>query len=147
MKLLERLFGKKVVREEKPSVPVAHATPNPDVTVEKQRCILISKCMEVLLEQLEARMRDSSSAACSVSCDFPGTKNKAYLRIIPDAADKSLCRLTANLVREGSDLCVMNYLYKGTRQEMKEWLNDKNRVEELIQYIAHLSESLDEKMD
>ena len=36
MKFLERLFGEKAVREGKPSVPVAHAAPKPDVTVEKQ---------------------------------------------------------------------------------------------------------------
>lgn len=92
-------------------------------------------------------MNESAFVPCSVSCDFPGTKNKAYLRVILDESDKAICRLTASAVRKGSDMCVMNYLLKGTRQEMKEWLGVGAHVEELTGYIVHLSESLDSKLD
>lgn len=147
MKLLDRLFGRKAVLEAKPSTPAEQDIPKTDMNAEKQRRILISKCLEVLRDQMDAHMNESVFVPCSVSCDFPGTKNKAFLRVIPDESDKAICRLTASAVRKGSDLCVMNYLFKGTRQAMKEWLDDKNHVDELIQYIAHLSESLDDKMD
>lgn len=147
MKLLDRLFGRKTVLEAKPSTPAEQDIPKTDMNAEKQRRILISKCLEVLRDQMDAHMNESVFVPCSVSCDFPGTKNKTYLRIIPDESDKEICRLTASAVRKGSDMCVMNYLFKGTRQAMKEWLDDKNHVDELIQYIAHLSESLDEKLD
>lgn len=117
------------------------------MNVEKQRRILISKCLEVLRDQMDAHMNESVFVPCSVSCDFPGTKNKAFLRVIPDESDKAICRLTASAVRKGSDMCVMNYLLKGTRQEMKEWLSVDAHVEELIGYLIHLSEALDEKLD
>lgn len=117
------------------------------MNAEKQRRILISKCLEVLRDQMDAHMNESVFVPCSISCDFPGTKNEAFLRVITDESDKAICRLTASAVRKGSDMCVMNYLFKGTRQEMKEWLSVDAHVEELIPCIAHLSESLDSKLN
>ena len=151
MKLLERLFAKKVEKNEEkmtaPQVPAARTQPQKtDGEIEKKRRILIEKCMEVLGNQLKVHEKEQALTHCSVSCDFPGTQNKALLRVIPDAADQALCRLTVSAVRKGSDLCVMNYLYKGTRQEMLAWLSAEAHVQELIGYIAHLSESVDEKM-
>ena len=152
MKLLERLFGKKEKRSEgkdaAPQQNAAHpASKQENEDIQKKRRILIAKCMEVLADQLKGRMKEEIFTPCSVSCDFPGTRNQAYLRVIPDAVDKSACRLTVNVARKGSDLCVMNYLQKGTGQEIMDWLSAESRAEELVGYIAGLSESVDEKMD
>ena len=152
MNLLERLLGKKkegsgAINTASPTAPSRPAPQQNYTDTEKKHCILISKCLEVLKDQMNARMNESAFVPCSVSCDFPGTKNKALLRVIPDESDKAICRLTASAVRKGSDLCVMNYLFKGTRQEMKEWLSADAHVEELIPCIAHLSESLDSKLN
>lgn len=147
MKWLDRMFGKKNVHEEKPGAPARQDLPKTDMNDEKTRRILIAKCLEVLKEQMDSHRNERVFVPCSVSCDFPGTRNEALIRVIPDASDRELCRLTASAVREGSDLCVMNYLFKGTRQEMDAWLGDEAHVEELIRCIAHLSASVDNKLD
>ena len=151
MRLLGRLFSRNRENEKvsmaQQASPVRPEPIKAEADVQEPRRILIAKCLEVLKDQMDAHMSESVFVPCSVSCDFFGTKNKALLRVIPDGSDQAICRLTASAVRKGSDLCVMNYLFTGTRQEMKEWLSGDTHVEELIGYIVHLSEALDEKLD
>lgn len=106
---------------------------------EKKKQILLEKCLEVMKERFS---RESRSM---VSCDYPGTDNKAILYMESDAANPDLRRLSTRVMRKGTDLCVMHYICKGTVEEMTAYLGDKSHVPSLLESWQQLSDSVDKK--
>lgn len=118
--------------EEPASIPVV-------IETEKKKQLLLDKCMDVMKERFTHESRSL------VSCDYPGTENKAYLCMEQDAKDPTLHRLSTRVVRKGTDLCVMHFIYKGTAEEMTAYLEDKSHMPSLLESWQQLSDSVDKK--
>lgn len=143
--LLNWLLKRPPKKEDAPknNAPVKQSPPAPANAVpeeiQKRRQMLLDKCMEVMKERFTQESRSM------VSCDYPGTENKAMLYMEPDAANPDLRRLSTRVVRKGTDLCVMHYIYKGTAEEMAAYLSDKSHMPSLLESWQQLSDSVDKK--
>lgn len=118
--------------EEPASTPIV-------IETEKKKQLLLDKCMDVMKERFTQESRSL------VSCDYPGTENKAYLYMEQDMKDPTLRRLSTRVVRKGTDLCVMHFIYKGTAEEMTAYLGDKSHIPSLLESWQQLSDSADKK--
>lgn len=127
----------------KTDAPTTPSSPAPTKVVpeeiQKKRHILLDKCMEVMRDNFSHEDR------YMVSCDYPGTENKAYLCMEQNAKDPTLRRLSTRVVRKGTDLCVMHYIHKGTVEEMTAYLGDKSHMPSLLESWQQLSDSVDKK--
>lgn len=79
----------------------------------------------------------------ALHCDYPGTNNEAYLWIVPDEVNPALRRLTTRVVRQGTDVCRMHYITKGTPEEMQAYLSDPANMPELLKSWQELSDATD----
>lgn len=125
-----------------PKKPSAPPAPKPmDPKLEEQKRKLLEGCIKFLLDLKEF----PKEKAVGVSCRYPGTENRMYLSIEPDASNPALHRLCTRGVRQGTDLCVMHYIYKGTAEEIRTYLSDSSHAEELLKSWQQLSDSVDKK--
>lgn len=122
-----------------PSVPPASKPMDPKLEMQKKK--LLKGCVNFLLDLKEFPVEK----AIGVSCSYPGTKNRMSLSIEPDAADPALHRLCTRSVRQGTDLCVMHYICKGTSEEIRFYLSDGSHADELLKSWQQLSDSIDKK--
>jgi len=114
--------------------------------MQSKKELLVRRCMKYLCENLPKEM--PSTGKCSplyVGFDFPGTHNKAYLCVQCDAADPSLRRLVTRIVKSGTDLCMMNYMECGTRDEIIAYLSDQTHATPLLDSLQHLSDRMDDR--
>lgn len=118
--------------------PKAQPSETPDSFI-TQKTKLLEKCMEVVRERFPEEPK------YYVTCSYPGTNNTAYLFVEPDAKDPALRRLSTRVVRKGTDLCVMHYIFKGTVEELTAYLSDSTHVPELLDSWQQLSDSVDKK--
>lgn len=123
----------------KPSAPPASKPM--DSNLEEQKRKLLEGCIKFSLDLKEF----PGEKAVGVSCNYPGTENRMYLSIEPDASNPALRRLCTRGVRQGTDLCVMHYIYKGTAEEIRTYLSDASHAEELLKSWQQLSDSVDNK--
>lgn len=126
----------------KPS-KVAVERPNPPLLFQEQKEMLVWRLMEELRKMLL-----EESASCKkhyVVCPYPGTKNEAMLWVEANGQDSSYLRLSTRVVRRGTDLCVMNYMFKGALDEMSTYLANKEKIPELLASLQHLSDSIDDR--
>lgn len=143
--LLNWLLKRPPKKEEAPKndTPAKQSPPAPANAVpediQKRRQILLDKCMEAMKDTF------SQMSRFMVSCDYPGTENKAMLYMEPDAKDPTLRRLSTRVIRKGTDVCVMHYIFKGTAEEMTAYLADKSHMPSLLESWQQLSDSVDKK--
>lgn len=123
----------------KPSAPPASKPMDPNLEQKKKK--LLKGCINFLLDLKEF----PGEKAIGVSCSYPGTENRMSLSIEPDASNPALRRLCTRGVRQGTDLCVMHYIYKGTAEEIRTYLSDSSHEEELLKSWQQLSDSVDKK--
>lgn len=123
----------------KPSPPPASKPMDPKLEEQKRK--LLEGCIKFLLDLKEF----PKEKAVGVSCNYPGTENRMFLSIEPDASNPALHRLCTRSVRQGTDLCVMHYIYKGTAEEIRTYLSDASHAEELLKSWQQLSDSVDRK--
>ena len=78
------------------------------------------------------------------ACKFPlqGTENEAFL--VVECLDQTARTLTVRVVPKGTDLCVMHYIKKGTRDELTAYLADEKNQDELMDSLRQLSDRADE---
>lgn len=122
-----------------PSAPPASGPMDPKLEIQKKK--LLKGCVDYLLDLKEF----PGEKAIGVSCSYPGTENRMSLSIEPDAANPALHRLCTRGVRQGTDLCVMHYICKGTSEEIRAYLSDGSHAEELLKSWQQLSDSVDKK--
>lgn len=100
----------------------------------------IEKCMNVLHTNL------SYQQSITVQFTFPGTQNIALLTAAPDTKDHAYLQLITKVYRDGSDLCLMNFMEHRTLEEMRAYLADKSHAAVLLESFQHLSDQLDDRI-
>ncbi len=105
----------------------------------------VNKTREVLAERAEMEVPENGKfSSVSASFKIPDTQNKARIIISHDELEpKNLRRLSVGVHHINSDRLTSNYILKGTKKEILDYLKDQKSQDELIGIIGHLSESVD----
>lgn len=97
--------------------------------------------MEVTREKFPEHIRNKGR--CFIHCDFPGTAHEAILGVERDAKDEGKLRLTARVLRGGTDMCMMHYIFCGSAEELDAYLADRKNMPELMASWVQLAEQID----
>lgn len=107
--------------------------------------IIVKKSMEVFADHADKTVPENGKFLRSnVFFEIPETQNEGLLFIEYDGENpKTQRRLSVGVHNKNSDRLISNYLFKGTKQEILEYLqNDKNK-DEIIQSVNNLSDKTD----
>ena len=104
---------------------------------------LIGRCMEYLVEMSPANVARHGKSY--IECTFPGTDYNAYLYVEASASDRTRLHLTTRIMRPDSDLCLTNLIRTLTEDELKDYLNHKSNVPELVDSLQSLADAMRER--
>ena len=104
---------------------------------------LIGRCMEYLVEMFPANVAKHGKSY--IECTFPGTDYNAYLYVEASASDRTRLHLTTRIMRPDSDLCLTNLSRTLTEDELKDYLNHKSNVPELVDSLQSLADAMRER--
>ncbi len=107
---------------------------------------LTNKLRDILSQRAEREVpQNGKFSPVSVSFTVPDTQNKAKVAIEPDFINpKNSRRLSVASYRIGSDRLISSYIFKGTKQEIIDYLHNSESQDRIIKIIKHLSDSVDE---
>lgn len=108
--------------------------------------LLISKSREYLAQRAEREVPENGIfTRLFVAYDIPETKNEAIIAIEHDEKEpKTQRRLSIGVHNQHSDRLFSNYVLKGTKQEIINYLNKKENQEVIKTTVANLSAKVDE---
>lgn len=113
------------------------------MTNAEKKGLLIQKCREVFRDSVEERLPEQGPAQrVFVAFDYPGTEYEAFLTAEADRLNWSGRRVSIMMRPKGSDRVMSNYIWKGTKQELLQWLDQEGREGELQRLFQDLSASL-----
>ena len=75
---------------------------------------------------------------------IPETINKGQLYITPDTKDRTQRYLSIGVHHPNSDRMVSNFLLKGTKKEILDYIKDSKNYDEIINSAFNLSKEVDE---
>ena len=106
---------------------------------------LTNKLCEILSQRVCAEVpQNGKFSKISVTYSIPDTQNKARVSVEYDLINpKDGRRLCVSSFRNGSDRLVSSYVFKGTKQEILEYLNNSKSAEKILKTIKQLSDSVD----
>ena len=112
---------------------------------EEQTEFVIGVVLEAMAKRIEYEVPENGKFnKLSVSCNVPETSNKAMLAIECDALEpKNSRRLSVGVRRKTSDRVISNYILKGTKKEILDYVKNPDNREEIIKTVNNLSESVD----
>lgn len=116
------------------------------LTYEQKMNILVPKTKEVLAESAQMQVPENGLfRKVFVTFSVPDTNNKAVLGIEYDENEpKTQRRLFVGVHHENRDAMVKNYILKGTKSEILEYLKDNSNQQNLIDTVNMLSTKADE---
>ena len=107
----------------------------------------VKMCSEKLLESSERRVPEYNKfAPHSIAFYIPGTSNIAEITVKQDEENyKTQRRVLVGVHHKNSDVLISNYLFKGTKKEVLEYIKTLSgeRLNELTKVIKELSEESD----
>ena len=106
---------------------------------------LTDKLCEILHERAELEVpRNGKFSQISVSYTIPDTQNKAKVAISSDPINPSnLRRVSVSSYRIGSDRMVSTYIFKGTKQEVLNYILTPQCQSQIVEIASKLSDSVD----
>lgn len=108
--------------------------------------ILVPKSKEVLSDIAQREVPENGQfKKVFVSFKVPETQNEALITIEHDSKEPKTQRiLSVGVHHQNSDRLVSNFLLKGTKKEILDYLKDDKNNQDIINYINHLSGKVDE---
>lgn len=108
--------------------------------------ILVPTTKEVLTDIAEKEVPENGQfRKVFVSFDIPNSTNEAKLIIEQDETEpKTQRRLSVGVHHQNSDRLISNYLLKGTKKEIIDFLKDDNNNQEIIDAVNILSSKTDD---
>lgn len=126
--------------------PVPQPAPAGDIPLRDKKELLLRRSMEHISGWMRDNMPpDGKCEPYFAEFVFPGMPHRARLCVKCDAADPARRRLLTQVIMHGTDICMMNYMARGTRDELIAYLDDETNVEPLLVSLQHLAESIDER--
>lgn len=116
------------------------------LTYEQKMNILVPKTKEVLADTVQKQVPENGLfRKVFVTFSVPDTNNKAVLGLEYDENEpKTQRRLFVGVHHENRDAMVKNYILKGTKSEILEYLKDGSNQQKLIDTVNTLSAKTDE---
>lgn len=107
---------------------------------------LVAKTMEFLSDRTEKEIPENGLfRKIFVAFDVPKTKNEALLLLEMDGEKpRTQRRLSVGVHHQNADRLTSNYLLKGTKKEIIEYLNNKDNKKEIIDAVKKLSDKTDD---
>ena len=108
--------------------------------------LLITKSREYLAQRAEREVPENGVfTRIFVAYDIPDTQNEAVIAIEHDEKEpKTQRRLSIGVHNQHSDRLFSNYVLKGTKEEILNFLNNKENQETIKTTISNLSKKTDE---
>ncbi len=108
--------------------------------------ILIPKASNLLANRAEREVPENGKfRKIFVAFDIPDTQNEALISFEHDEIDpKNMRRISIGVHRLGSDRITSNYIIKGTKNELIEYLKKIEFKKEFKDTVNLLSDSVDE---
>lgn len=112
---------------------------------EERMNLLMSQVRTILLEDAERQVPENGQfRRVNTLFDIPETSNEGILSIEHDELEpKTQRRLKMSVRHENSDRLVSNYILKGTKKEILDYLKDDNNLAKLIEIANELSDKTD----
>lgn len=105
---------------------------------------LIRKTLEAMTLSVQKNVpQQGAFRQVGVRYQYPGNRFKGMLYVEEDRLQAGSCRLVAAMYRIGEDRQVSNYLMKGTKEEILDYLKAEKTVSELIGVFAHLKKKVE----
>lgn len=108
--------------------------------------LLITKSREYLAQRAEREVPENGAfTRIFVAYDIPDSQNEAVIAIEHDEKEpKTQRRLSIGVHNQHSDRLFSNYVLKGTKEEILNFLNNKENQETIKTTISNLSAKTDE---
>ncbi len=108
--------------------------------------ILVPKAYNILGQRAEREVPENGKfRRIFVAFDVPDTQNEALISIENDANEPNdMRRLIIGVHRLNSDRITSNYIFKGTKKEILEYLKNPEIKSEFTKTVYSLSKSVDE---
>ncbi|MCD7740426.1 MAG: hypothetical protein LUH11_03660 [Candidatus Gastranaerophilales bacterium] len=113
---------------------------------EEQMPILIEKGAGVLNEKAQLQVPENGKFnRIFVAFNIPETPNEAVFTIEHDELNpKNSRRLSIGVHHNNMDRLFSNYVLKGTKQEILDYLKNKDNYKDILEIVNNLSEKTDE---
>lgn len=107
---------------------------------------LVAKTMEFLSDRTDKEIPENGLfRKIFVAFDVPKTNNEAMLILEMDNEDpRTQRRLSVGVHHQNADRLTSNYLSKGTKQEIINYLNNKENQAEITESVKKLSDKTDD---
>lgn len=108
--------------------------------------LLIEKGKNILHQRAEREVPENGKfIRVFVAFDIPETQNEALMIVEPDAIDPKINRrFSIGVHRQNSDRLTSNYIFKGSKKEILDYLKNNDNQSELFKIILDLSKSVDD---
>lgn len=147
-------FEQEQPKQEVPSVTPEHAEPDEqpepsqeqnDNAVQPDARFFVDKCREYLRSLLPEQAAKSGGLPYTIGFEYPNTNNIARLGVERNYRVPGELHLTTQVGKKDSDLCMMNYMHRGTLDELLAYLADDGNVPALLDSLQHLSDGIDDR--
>lgn len=110
-------------------------------TYEEIMSILLAKVIEVLTQNVYERVPMTGPfRKVMVTYCHPDSDLRGILAVQAHYESPEVRTVFAGMFREGDDRLIQNFLFDGTKEEILVWLQEKKRIQELLEIYNHLSE-------
>lgn len=116
------------------------------MTKDEKMNILVPKASNLLAQRAEREVPENGKfTKIFVAFDVPDTQNEALISIEADQGQpKDMRRLSIGVHRMNSDRITSNYMLKGTKREILDYLKKAEVNSEFIKTVYSLSDSVDD---
>lgn len=128
-----------------PAKPEDHPQETAEEKLSQHKRFLLDKCREYLCTLLPEQIAKPRGLPYTIRFEYPGTGNLAILGIEQDGKTPGQLHLTTRVAKKDSDLCILNYMYRGTQEELLAYLADDANAPALLDSLQQLSDKMDDR--
>lgn len=110
---------------------------------QEKKALLLGKCLEWAEKSCPLVFSEGKSKG--IHGNYPGRDYQAWLILEPDGRESTVCRLKTLIQRNGSDLCIQHYIFRGTQEAMETYLSDSSNIPEMLESWQQLSDAMDRR--
>lgn len=106
---------------------------------------LMEKVVSVVLDRIDSKVPERGKfTPVSVAFDIPLTNNEGRIIIEPSVQKiEEERRVRIGVCANDSDRMHSYYIFRGTKEKVKEYLTEDEAIQSLVQYCLQLSDAVD----
>ena len=149
MRLFEKWFGKREKPRQKTELePREKHEPEQKAPAQKQvrDTDLWNTVIYAAMDHVAGQMRSGElKKGYGARLVLPDTDNMGILLVERSARNPQEATLTARVVRNGTDYCMMHYIKTDMPEQIAAYLEDHGNAAELYESLSSLSDKIDER--